>query len=215
MDQDLVRYYHLRAQEYERIYQKPERQTDLRLLESILPPVFAGQHILEIACGTGYWTQRIAPQAASIHALDINIAVLEIARSKHYRNSKVDFELADLYTFCSQEPYQGLFGGFIWSHIPLEQMSGFLKQVSSLVLAQGKLVFLDNRFVAGSNHPIAHTDASGNTYQDRSLSDGSIHRVLKNFPTEAAIRQILEPYVRDVMLIQLEYYWMVIAEKAD
>ena len=48
-DADLARYYAQRAESYERIYQKPERQVELRALEAWLPSVFAGRRVLEIA----------------------------------------------------------------------------------------------------------------------------------------------------------------------
>ena len=78
---DLVTYYAKRAAEYEAIYQKPERQSDLRELENLLRRDFAGRNVLEIACGTGYWTERVASVADSIVALDINESVLEIGFS--------------------------------------------------------------------------------------------------------------------------------------
>ena len=68
----LAGYYARRAKEYERIYAKPERQTDLAKLRSILQPAFAGANVLELACGTGYWTAVMATSAASVLATDIN-----------------------------------------------------------------------------------------------------------------------------------------------
>jgi ubiquinone/menaquinone biosynthesis C-methylase UbiE len=57
----------------------------------------AGKHVLEIACGTGYWTEVISSSAASIIAIDINDEVLEIARSKKLNQQKVLFQRADAY----------------------------------------------------------------------------------------------------------------------
>ena len=57
-------YYAARAPEYDRIYLKPERQADLGAIRQWLPTVFKGRSLLEIACGTGYWTQYLAPEAA-------------------------------------------------------------------------------------------------------------------------------------------------------
>ena len=65
-------YYARRAKEYEEIYRKPERQGDLRELEAMLGAAFSGMDVLEIACGTGYWTQFIARSAHSVHAVDVN-----------------------------------------------------------------------------------------------------------------------------------------------
>ena len=53
-DTALTHYYAARAREYERIYAKPERQSDLERVKAQLPPLFAGCRVLEIACGTGY-----------------------------------------------------------------------------------------------------------------------------------------------------------------
>src|SRR5687767_8959260 len=65
MDQ-LATYYAKRASEYERIYDKPERQADLRALEARIRKMVAGRKVLELACGTGYWTDLIAPEAAQV-----------------------------------------------------------------------------------------------------------------------------------------------------
>ena len=64
----LETYYAKRAREYERIYEKAERQEELAWLRERLPQLFANRHVLEIACGTGYWTQYLAKTAASVTA---------------------------------------------------------------------------------------------------------------------------------------------------
>lgn len=55
---DLRAYYARRAVEYEAIYAQPERQADLRTLEAALPACFSGRSVLEVACGTGWWTPQ-------------------------------------------------------------------------------------------------------------------------------------------------------------
>ena len=52
-------------------------------------------------------------------------------------------------------------------------------------------VFADNRYVAGSSTPLARTDARGDTFQTRTLGDGSVHEVRKNFPTADEVRATL------------------------
>ena len=61
-------YYAARAREYERIYHKPERQADLARLREAVPAPFTNRTVLEVACGTGYWTQHMARTARSICA---------------------------------------------------------------------------------------------------------------------------------------------------
>ena len=59
-------YYAARAPEYDSVYRKPERQADLRAIEQWVPSRFVAARVLEIACGTGYWTQFIAPVALHV-----------------------------------------------------------------------------------------------------------------------------------------------------
>jgi trans-aconitate methyltransferase len=210
MNTDLISYYKDRAKEYEKIYSKPERQDDLKRAAAILQETFAHKKLVEIACGTGYWTEKIAHTAASIFATDINEAVLEIARQKTYPNSNVTFGLADIFQYQPERNYEGLFGGFIWSHILLQDLERFIQTINGFVANTGTVVLMDNRFVEGSNLPITETDLHGNTFQSRQLEDGTTHRVLKNFPTEDFLREQLKDVATDVQVILLEYYWILI-----
>src|SRR4051812_5278231 len=81
---ELADYYRDRAAEYDAVYDKPERQQDLATLKELLPPLVAGKRVLEIAAGTGYWTQVLAGSAQSILATDLNDETLAIARSRSY-----------------------------------------------------------------------------------------------------------------------------------
>ena len=69
----MASYYAARAAEYDRLYRKPERQDDLQELARFVEDQFAGAHVFEVACGTGYWTEIVARAAASIVATDINV----------------------------------------------------------------------------------------------------------------------------------------------
>ena len=59
-DSKMKTYYRERAPVYDRVYTYPERQKDLRFLEDYIAKQFTGLDVLEIAAGTGYWTQFIA-----------------------------------------------------------------------------------------------------------------------------------------------------------
>jgi ubiquinone/menaquinone biosynthesis C-methylase UbiE len=208
MNQDLISYYKDRAKEYEKIYSIPERQADLKNSGIILQNIFDGKHVLEIACGTGYWTERIATTAASIFATDINETVLEIAKQKGLPN-QVTFGVADIYNFPDRNKFESLFGGFIWSHILLQDLDKFLSTINSFVSPGGIIVFMDNNFVKGSNHDIAKTDEQGNTYQARKLENNTSHLVLKNFPTKDFVLQKLSSIATEINFINFTYYWLV------
>ena len=210
MNQHLKTYYQKRAKEYDRVYQKPERQADLKQLHQYLKTTFDNKTVLEIACGTGYWTKTIAQTCTSIIATDINEAVLEIARKKNYNGASVTFKALDLWQLAiPPKPYDSLFGGFIWSHILTTDLPRFLALLKSQLTKNGALIFIDNKYVKGSNTPIARTDDAGNTYQIRRLQNGTAYEVLKNFPSKEEIEDLIADLGFDMEWMELEYYWVL------
>jgi len=212
---DVVAYYAARASEYERVYAKPERQRDLELLRDRIPHLFAGSSVLEVACGTGYWTQHIAPVARSVLATDLSNETLSIARTKSFPLDRVTFRVADAMSLPADlGQHDAAFAGFWWSHIPRQQLARFLFSLHARLVPRAKVVLLDNLYVSESSTPIAHEDAHGNTYQYRRLEDGSSHEVLKNFPTREQVQADLEPMAENVRYQALEYYWVVEYQRA-
>jgi ubiquinone/menaquinone biosynthesis C-methylase UbiE len=200
-------YYAARAPEYDRIYLKPERQPDLRAIEAWLPTVFTGRSLLEIACGTGYWTQFIAPVAPRILALDAAPETLQIARGR-VAGDHVEFVTADAYALpLDAKGFEAAFAGFWFSHVPKRRVAEFLAGLHGALVPGARVVFLDNLYVEGNSTPISERDAEGNTYQLRTLQDGSSHKVLKNFPAEAELRAATEGLARDLRLHEWTYYW--------
>ena len=206
----IVDYYAKRAAEYERIYAKPERQADLTAMRARVAKMFAGRKVLELACGTGYWTQVMAQTAAEITALDINPETLEIARSKKLPEDKVRYSVGSAYEIPAfARRHDALFAGFWWSHVPLQKLDAFLASAAAAVAPGALIAFLDNRYVEGSSTPLARTDSEGNGYQLRKLDDGSTHEVLKNFPSEGDLIQRTARYGWGANVELFEHYWLL------
>lgn len=211
MNQDLISYYNQRAKEYEKVYLNPAEQGDLQKAERIFQDLFAQKTVLEIACGTGWWTERIAQTATSILATDVNESVIEIAKQKQMPEN-VTFAVADMFGFTADKNFDGVFAGFIWSHILLQDLDRFLDKVKSFLKPNGTFVLIDGKAVTGTNHDlknISKTDEHGNTFQTRKLENGTSHLVLKNFPTREFLYQKLSSIADDINFINLEYYWTV------
>lgn len=202
-------YYALRAPVYDHVYAKPERQSDLDEMEKWLVETVANRNILEIACGTGYWTEAMAATATKLLATDVNESMLEIARQKDYPRKNVQFECLDMYDMKPMQPFDTLFGGFIWSHIALEELDRWLDHLHRLLPKGSMVIFLDNNFIEGSSSPIAHTDARGNQFQDRALPDGQTFRIVKNFPDRNTFEQLLKNQTKELQVIDFQYYWAI------
>ncbi|MDX1432149.1 MAG: class I SAM-dependent methyltransferase, partial [Gammaproteobacteria bacterium] len=96
---------------------------------------------------------------------------------------------------------------FWWSHVPNERMDEFLTCFHRHLEAGARVVLLDNAYAAGSSTPVSRRDAAGNTYQLRTLEDGSAYEVLKNFPERERFVAQLERIGDEVDYTELEYYW--------
>lgn len=55
---------------------------------------------------------------------------------------------------------------------------------------------------------LADPDAGGNTYQIRYLSDGSAHRVLKNFPSREELEIVAAEFAVATTYWELDHYWV-------
>lgn len=200
-------YYAARAREYDRIYSKPERQADLRSIEQWLPQPFEGKHVLEVAAGTGYWTQFIAPHAASLVALDASAETFEVARHR-VSQPHVQWLIGDAYEIPMPDPlFDAAFAGFWFSHVPKSRRRGFLTGLNRVMQQGSKVILLDNLYVEGNSTPLSESDEEGNTYQNRSLADGSIHRVLKNFPTEVELNACVAGLGDQAKYTRWQYFW--------
>lgn len=206
---ELETYYADRAAEYEDVYLKPERQESIAWLRAHLTAAFAGRSVLEVACGTGFWTQTLAQTAAAVVATDLNHQVLDIARQKPLPPGKVLFVEDDAFSLelVPAQEFTGGFSGFWWSHIPKPQIGSFLAVFHAHLQPGAVVVFADNCYVDGSNHPLSRTDADGNTYQERVLGNGTRYEVLKNFPAQQELKSAVAAFGDGIHFAASRYYW--------
>ena len=205
----LGEYYQQRAAEYDAVYEKPERQDDLAQLRRVLPPLVAGKRVLEIAAGTGYWTEVLAGTAASIMATDLNAETIAIAAQRQYGPADVTMRTADAYQLAAVPgEFDLVFCGFWWSHVGRADIPRFLAGLRARVGPGTGLILLDNRYVAGSNHPVTRTGPDGDTYQQRALADGREYEVLKNFPDLEDVAAALADIATELTWTEFTYYWL-------
>ena len=94
---EMTRYYAERAAEYDRVYSHPAWAGDLPRLGDRIEALFPGRRVFEVACGTGYWTQRVARVAARVHAEDLSAETLALARRRAYAPATVTLARHDAY----------------------------------------------------------------------------------------------------------------------
>lgn len=189
-------YYGRRAPEYEQIYHRddPDRQWEQAEVAEAINVILGGRRVLEIACGTGFWTEVAASVAKHVVAIDASADLLALARQKGLPPDKVEFHQADAYDL---EAIAGDFDAglacFWFSHVPKARIADFLKSFHRRVGSGGIVFMADNMFVPGVGAELLTRPASDDTFKLRQLADGSTYEVLKNYYDADQLRAFLEP----------------------
>lgn len=209
-DEALIEYYSRRAGEYDRIYERPERQEDLAGLRDEVVRWLRGRRVLEVACGTGWWTEAIAPGAHSVLATDASAEVLQVARARLAGEISVAFASADAFDLGSVPgDFDAAFAAFWISHLARRELPGWLAGLHGRLGPGSRVVLLDNRFVEGSSSAVSRRDGAGDTFQVRRLANGEEHEVRKNFLDEEELRALLVGSADDLRVRVSDYYWAV------
>ena len=204
-------YYAQRAKEYDEIYEKPERQEDIAWMQQWLATRFPNQRVLEVACGTGYWSQYIARSAILLDGIDVNPPVIELAQTRHYADGcRIRFFEDDAYQLDNVvDQYDAAFAGFWVSHIPKQNLDAFFSRLHRRLLPGAQVVMIDNRFVREHSTSVHRYDEYGNGYQVRQLNSGEQFEVLKNFPTSDEFQQLLSGQVANIRFRDREFFWIL------
>jgi ubiquinone/menaquinone biosynthesis C-methylase UbiE len=192
-DAGLIAYYAARAAEYERIYKRddPVRQAEQLQLERAMQETLRDLHVLEVACGTGFWTERLAGHAAHVTAVDAAPETLEIARSKPIPPLSVTFRIGDAYSLGFPRDFTGGMSNFWLSHIPKARISAFLRGFHACLKPGARVFMADNVFHAAvtTGRPIVKPGLE-DAFADRFLEDGSRFEIVKNYFSAAELEAI-------------------------
>ena len=203
-------YYAKSASSHDRVYDKPERQDDLAEMRELVAETLRGHVVLELACGTGYWTRLIAETADSVVATDINPEMIEMAKLRALPSEKVQLRVADAFDLPADlGSFTAIFIGFWWSHVRRDEQERFLAQLSKKIGKDVMLVLLDDCYVEGSSDTVARTDLEGNTYQIRTAPDGERYEIPKSYPSDSGLRKKIGSSVREIKITRLEYTWLL------
>ncbi|MEV0569779.1 class I SAM-dependent methyltransferase [Dactylosporangium sp. NPDC050588] len=174
-------YYRARAPEYDEVY----GQRSFSALTGVLDELPVGGDVLELACGTGQWTVRLAGRAARLTAVDGAPEMLDIARRRlRDEGLTATFEQADLFRWRPRRRYDTVFFAFWLSHVPPQRFAGFWSAVADAVRPGGRVVFVDTGTAERVTERVA---PGGRDTVLRRLRDGSEHEVVKLFHDAAGL----------------------------
>ena len=216
ISEQTARYYAARASEYDLSAGYLNQEADqLRLAKKRrYQQLFQGHDVLEIACGTGFWTEVVAETAKSVVATDVNAEMISLAEARCARFQHVACHLADAYAL-DQLPgtFTAAFAVWWWSHMPKERVREFLLALHRRLVPGALVLFVDQlRYEVSSLRGLAtqrHEDSDGNTIEQRVLSDGRSYDIVKNFPVEQELVPSLGDLATNIQYRELpkEKHW--------
>jgi ubiquinone/menaquinone biosynthesis C-methylase UbiE len=192
-------YYRARASEYDEWFQRLGRYDrgdehrrlwfdEVAVAESALAAAQPAGDILELACGTGIWTQILAATASQLTAIDASPEVLQI-NSSRLGNPKVEYVEADLFRWTPSKTYDFVFFGFWLSHVPEERFDAFWSVVRRCLRPTGKAFFIDSLSAPDGTARDQRVQHGG--VVERRLNDGRTYRVVKVFHEPVALQERL------------------------
>jgi ubiquinone/menaquinone biosynthesis C-methylase UbiE len=212
-EQDAMQeYYNRRAPEYEEKYYRdePARQSEQQAITDVIRELFAGRSVLEVACGTGFWTEIVAQVARHVVATDTSVEMLAIAAEKDFPPGRVELTVADAYNLVAVPgEFNAGLANFWFSHVRKADIGRFLGGFQRR-LGVGALVFMcDDVNNLGIGGEFVQHEGEEDTYKKRSLRDGSYYVIVKNYYDEEELRSIFEPHAEDLRISVGARYWWV------
>ena len=155
-----IRYYRARAPHYDdwwyrrgRYVLEPERKAEwdaeVARLEETVDFLLPAGRILELACGTGIWTERLVRQGTEVVAVDSSPEAIAMNR-RRTAGASVTYVEADLFEWAPADRFDAVFFSFWVSHVPPGRWAQFWDMVRAALCPGGRAVFIDNLWGDGT-----------------------------------------------------------------
>lgn len=211
--EEMRRYYRARAPEYDDWYFRRNSYDKGNSLNRLwihelktlrrYSRLIKGHHILEVAAGTGMWTQyllennTVTPVDASPEALSIN-----------YRRTGLKGVIGDAFELSSHKGggYDLCFLAFWLSHVPLQLVDGFFRDIARTIAPGGRVVIFDSVYNGSELNCLSHE----NDIQVRSLKSGEAYKVYKRYYSSFALRSLAGRFFRNHSLLLTSNYFFIL-----
>ena len=186
-----LEYYRARAGEYDEWFLRQGRYdqgkehteawfNEVAELQNYLASLAPLGKILELACGTGWWTEQLVKYADSVTAVDASEEVLEL-NAERVASKKISYLQADIFKLDIQEKFDFIFFSFWLSHVPPERFAAFWKQLETLLKPNGRVFLIDSSHKKEATSKDQELPPQDATIAKRKLKDGREFEIVKLF----------------------------------
>jgi len=195
-----IAYYGARANEYDEWFLREGRydrgeqhrkawMAEVAEVQAALKQAKPAESILELACGTGLWSQRLSLFSDDLTVVDASPEMLDLCR-KRLGSDHVEFIQADLFEWQPQKTYDFVFFAFWLSHVPLDRFSAFWERVAGALRPTGRVFFVDSLYTDSST-ALDHKQIGRSGTVERKLNDGRKFEIVKVFYEPASLQEQL------------------------
>ncbi len=130
----------------DRYHLRPEYPTEIhnKLYEFVTPD----SHVLDIGCGPGKLSYPLSERVASVLAVDLSEAMIELAQSDARDDSNIDWRVADIHTLEFPNNVDLIVAG---ASIHWTNLDVLLPRLHDVLNGNGKIVFIEGD--EGVGHP--------------------------------------------------------------
>lgn len=189
--QEQIDYYRARAGEYDQWFLRQGRYDhgpelnqlwfdEVAQVQQALSDFNPAGHVLELACGTGLWTERLLTTAGRITAIDASAEVLAINQAR-VQSGRVKYVQTNIFDWSPPVQYDAVFFSFWLSHVPADKFADFWAQVARALKPGGRVFFIDSRYDFTSTAKDHRLEGQQATSITRRLNDGREYRIVKIF----------------------------------
>lgn len=198
-----IEYYRRRAAEYDEWFLRQGRydrgeahtavwQVEVAQVQTALTDFNPQGAVLELACGTGWWTEQLNRFAESITAVDSSLETIAINKQR-VNSDKVTYVEADIFTWQPTQTYDVVFFSFWLSHVPPNRFKSFWQTVKQSLKADGRVFLIDSLHAPDITAKDQRLNAEDETTAIRRLNDGSTFEIVKVFYTPERLDALLTP----------------------
>jgi len=185
VERDVIReqitYYSARAPEYHNVILSSGPLAVARRHLLALGPL---RDVLELAPGTGNWTEELVRIGETVTVVDASPEMMEINRQR-IADARVEYRQADLFQWTADRQYDLVFSAFFLSHVPPDLVDAFLVRTCSAVRPEGHLFIVDQCDDL-PNYPVP---AREGIYEQRALLDGRTFSIVKVYYHPAVLAE--------------------------